>query len=66
MDFGYVHSLCSLLGILRQLHSSQEREKHFGTYFVHVRLIVLKLASLEKEKEKDEFQFFQNSFAWLL
>ena len=30
------------------------RAKHFGTFFVHVRLTVLKLASLEKKEEEDE------------
>ena len=31
---------------------SQEREKHFGTFSVYVRLMVLELASLEKKKKK--------------
>ena len=32
--------------------TSQEREKHFGTFFLYVRLMVLELASLEKKKKK--------------
>ena len=58
---------CSSPGILRQpLHFAREREKHFGTFSVYVRLMVLKLASLKKKKENDDFQFFQNSFTQLL
>ena len=34
--------------------TSQEREKHFGIFFVYVRLMVLELASLEKKKEEEE------------
>ena len=46
----------------------REREKHFGTFFIHVHLTVLKLASLEKKKKerKCKFFYFQNSFSWLL
>ena len=43
---------CSSPGILKSLHSSQEREKHLGTFSVHVHLMVLDLASLEKKKRK--------------
>ena len=32
----------------------QERKKHLGTFFVHVCLTVLELASLEKKKKKKE------------
>ena len=40
---------CSSPGILRE---PPEREKHLGTFSVHVRLMVLELvASLEKKKE---------------
>ena len=58
-------------GILRQpLHLAREREKHFGTFSVYVRLMVLELASLEKKKKKkkenNDFRFFQNSFTQLL
>ena len=42
---------CPSPGILRQpLHLT--REKHFGTFSVYIRLMVLELASLEKKKEK--------------
>ena len=44
---------CSSPGILRQpQHLAREREKHLGTFSVHVRLMVLELASLEKKKER--------------
>ena len=42
---------CSLPGILS---TSQERDKHFGTFSVHVGLMGLELASLEKKDEKKE------------
>ena len=45
----YVHHLA----FQESLHSSQEREKHLGTFSVHVRLMVLELASLEKKKKKE-------------
>ena len=32
----------------------RKREKHFGTFFVYVRLMVLELDSLEKKKEEEE------------
>ena len=56
------------------VHSSQEREKHLGTFYVHVRLMVLELASLEKKKEerrkkkerKKEDDDFRSSFSRLL
>ena len=35
----------------------QEREKHFGTFSVHVRLMVLELASLEKKKKERKLRF---------
>ena len=62
---------CSSPGILRQPPLLAKREKHFGTFSVHVRLTVLKLVSLEKEEEEEEernndFRFFQNSFSRLL
>ena len=42
------------------LCTSQEREKHFGTFFVYVHLMVLELASLEKKKKKKMiFVFFK-------
>ena len=45
--------LCSSPGILRQpLYLTRERDKHFGTFSVHVGLVVLKLASLEKKEEE--------------
>ena len=47
-------------------HSLQEREKHLGTFSVHVRLMVLELASLEKKKERRKkmtiFDFFKIRF----
>ena len=46
---------CVLLAFCDSL---QEREKHFGTFFVHVCLTVLKLASLEKKKKMIIFEFF--------
>ena len=63
--------LCSSPGILRE-PPFFAREKHLGTFSVHVRLVVLELASLEKKKEEtrkkenDDFRFFQNSFSRLL
>ena len=61
---------CSSPGILRQPSTSQEREKHLGTFSVHVRLMVLELASLEKKKKKKKkerkkmtiFDFFRIRF----
>ena len=46
--------LCSLPGFWDNLHSSQERKKHIGTFFVHVRRMVLELAFVEKKKKKEE------------
>ena len=43
--------LCSSPAILRE-PPFFAREKHFGTFSVHVRLMVLELASLEKKKER--------------
>ena len=41
-------------GILRQPPLlAREREKHFGTFSVHVCLMVFELASLEKKKEEE-------------
>ena len=42
----------------------REREKHFGTFSVHVRLMVLELASLEEERIKNMtiFDFFKIHF----
>ena len=53
------------------LHSSQERKKHLGTFSVHVRLMVLELASLEKKKEerkkeRKKMTIFDFSFSRLL
>ena len=54
-DFFFVHRLA-----FRDNHcTSQEREKHFGTFSVYARLMVLELASLKKKKkENDDFRFF--------
>ena len=53
-------------GILIQPPFLARKNKHLGTFSVHVRLMVLELASLEKKKkENDDFRFFQNSFSWL-
>ena len=47
--------LCSPPGILRHPpFFAREREKHCGTFSVHVRLVVLELAPLEKKKEEIE------------
>ena len=32
----------------------RNREKHFGTFFVYVHLMVLELVSLEKKKKEEE------------
>ena len=61
--------LCSSPGILREPPFFEEREKHLGTFSVHVRLMVLELASLEKKEERkkeSDFRFFQSSFSRLL
>ena len=50
--FRFFFFFCSSPGILRQPLHLAEREKHFGTFFVYVRLMVLELASLEKKKKK--------------
>ena len=59
--------LCSSPGILREPpFFAREREKHLGTFSVHVRLMVLELASLEKKKEERKkmtiFDFFKIRF----
>ena len=49
-DFFFVHRLA-----FRDNHCiSQEREKHFGTFSVYARLMVLELASLKKKKKEEE------------
>ena len=61
---------CSSPGNVKQpFLFTREREKHFGTFSVHLRLTVLKLARLEnqkkkkkkkkKKKEDDDYRFFQ-------
>ena len=48
--FFFVHRLA-----FRDNHcTSQEREKHFGTFSVYARLMVLELASLKKKKKEEE------------
>ena len=72
MVFGSVHSLMFVAWHFETASTPRKREKHFGTFFVHVCLMVLELASLEKKKKKkkkkenDNFRFFQNSFSWLV
>ena len=43
---------CSLPGILRQPLLLAREKEHFGTFSIHVRLMVLKLASLDREEER--------------
>ena len=66
---------CSSPGILRQPQYLARERETFGYLSVHIRLMVLELASLEKKKkerkkerrkENDDFRFFQNSFSQLL
>ena len=56
--------VCSSPGILRQPPLLARERETFGIFSVHVRLVVLELASEEvfKKKENDDFRFFQNSF----
>ena len=64
--------LCSSPGILREPPFFARERETFGTFSVHVLLMVLELASLEKKKEErrkkedDDFRFFQSSFSRLL
>ena len=45
--------LCSSPGILREPpFFAREREKHLGTFSVHVCLMVLELAQEERKKER--------------
>ena len=73
MVFGSVSTLLFIAWHFKRASILREREKHLGTFSVHVRLMVLELASLEKKerkkerkKEDDDFRFFQNSFSRLL
>ena len=54
MVFGCVNALLFIAWNFEtiNLSTSQERETHLGTFSVHLRLMVLELASLEKKKKK--------------
>ena len=70
--FGSVHNLMFIAWHFKRASILRKREKHLGTFSVHVRLMVLELASLKKKKKKkkkkedDDFRFFQSSFSRLL
>ena len=51
MVHGSVHILLFIAWhFVDNLCTSQERDKYFGTFYVHVGLMVRELASLEKEE----------------
>ena len=66
MVFGSVYSLMFIAWHFETASTPRKRERHFGTFSVHVRLVALELASLEKKKEEEErkerFRFFQIHF----
>ena len=51
MVFGSVSTLLFIAWHFETTSAPRKREKHLGTFSVHVRLIVLELASLEKKKK---------------
>ena len=67
MVFSSVSTLLFIAWHFETTSAPREREKHLGTFSVHIRLMVLELASLEKKrkKENDDFRFFQNSISRL-
>ena len=66
--FSSVHNLMFIAWHFKRasILRKREREKHLGTFSVHVRLVVLELASLEKKKEERKkmtiFDFFKIRF----
>ena len=54
MVFGSVNTFLFIAWHFETDFTPRKREKHFGTFSVHVRLMVLELASLEKKKKKED------------
>ena len=54
MVFGSVNTLLFIAWNFETASIPRKRKKHFGTFSVHVRLMVLELALLEKEEEEEE------------